>query len=80
MSTKRRIPAFVAIGAAIFSILYLANPTGGFVEFIPDNLPFFGNLDEAGVTTLLIWAINELRQRGNAPIPPRDVTPPFRNE
>lgn len=78
MTTKRRAPSFVAIIAAIFSVIYLANPTGGFIEFIPDNLPFFGNLDEAGVTTLLIWAINELRQGGQTTPPhPRDVTPPY---
>ncbi len=35
-------------------ILYLANPTGGVFELIPDNLPVVGNLDEAAVTGLLI--------------------------
>lgn len=47
--------------AAVFSGIYLINPTGGFVEFIPDYIPIIGNLDEATVTALLIWAISVLR-------------------
>lgn len=45
---------------AIFSILYLLNPTGGFFELLPDNLPVIGNLDEVGVTSILIWALKTL--------------------
>ncbi|MDF1752742.1 MAG: DUF1232 domain-containing protein [Verrucomicrobiales bacterium] len=33
---------------------YLINPTAGFIELIPDNLPFVGNLDEAGAAAILI--------------------------
>lgn len=75
MTTKKRAPTFVAIIAALFSVIYLLNPTGGFVEFIPDNIPFFGNIDEAGVTALLIWAFNELRHHRTAQTVMRDVTP-----
>jgi len=50
-----------AIVATVFSALYLINPTGGFVEFLPDNLPLVGNLDEATITALLIWAISVIR-------------------
>ena len=32
----------------------MLNPTAGLIEFIPDNLPIVGNLDE-GVAVLLIW-------------------------
>jgi hypothetical protein len=32
----------------------LFNPTAGFIELLPDNLPFLGNLDEAGATALLL--------------------------
>jgi hypothetical protein len=42
--------AFVGVLAA----LYLINPTAGFFEFIPDNLPFIGNLDEATATMILL--------------------------
>jgi uncharacterized membrane protein YkvA (DUF1232 family) len=36
------------------SVAYLVNPGAGIVEFIPDNIPGVGNLDEAGATALLI--------------------------
>lgn len=44
-----------AIG--LLSAVYLVNPTAGVFEFIPDNLPFVGNLDEATATTLLLAAL-----------------------
>jgi hypothetical protein len=77
MTVKRPAPVPVILLAAVFSVIYLANPTGGFIEFIPDNMPIIGNLDEAGATMLLMWAVNEFRKRniGNSP-DPRDVTPP----
>ena len=37
-----------------FSVVYLANPTAGFFELIPDNLPLVGNIDEAAATALLL--------------------------
>lgn len=36
------------------SILYIVNPTAGIIEFIPDNIPMIGNLDEGVATTLII--------------------------
>ena len=44
---------FVLIFGLIASI-YLLNPGFGFIEIIPDNWPFIGNLDEAGATVLLL--------------------------
>ena len=41
-----------AIGFLAF--IYLLNPTAGFFEFIPDNVPFLGNLDEATASFLLL--------------------------
>jgi len=38
----------------LLSAVYLANPTAGFVEFIPDNIPGLGNLDEGAASLLLI--------------------------
>ena len=77
MTVKRPAPIPVILLAAVFSVIYLANPTLGVFEFIPDGLPIIGNLDEAGATMLLMWAVNEFRKRniGNSP-DPRDVTPP----
>jgi len=40
--------------AAMLSLVYLLNPTFGVFEFIPDNLPFIGNLDEATATAILL--------------------------
>jgi len=39
---------------ALFGLIYILNPTAGLIEFIPDNLPVIGNIDE-GVATMLIW-------------------------
>ena len=40
--------------SGILSALYLLNFTFGVVEIIPDNVPIFGNLDEAAATALLL--------------------------
>ncbi|MFZ9858584.1 MAG: hypothetical protein ACO3F2_09690 [Roseiflexaceae bacterium] len=77
MATKKPIPLPMLIIMILFSLVYLVNPTAGVLEFIPDNIPFLGNLDEAGATTMLIWAISELRNRRvTSTVPPKDVTPP----
>lgn len=39
---------------ALFCGFYLLNPTWGFIEVIPDNVPFLGNLDEATAAAVLI--------------------------
>lgn len=75
MKPPSRVPPVVLVLSALFSVVYLINPTAGVFEFIPDNIPLIGNLDEAGATALLIWAINEWRLQGtNRAVPPRDVT------
>ena len=33
------------IGAALFAVFYLINPTAGFIELIPDNIPLIGRAD-----------------------------------
>lgn len=38
----------------VLSAVYLVNPGAGLIEFIPDNFPLIGNLDEAGATLLLL--------------------------
>ncbi len=80
MATKKPIPLPMLIVMILFSLVYLVNPTAGIIEFIPDNMPFFGNLDEAGATGMLIWAISELRASRGGTTPaqnPKDVTPPY---
>lgn len=48
------ITSIIVGGVGAFSAIYLLNPTGGFIELIPDNVPFIGNLDEAGAAAILI--------------------------
>ncbi|HRF81325.1 MAG TPA: DUF1232 domain-containing protein [Flavobacteriales bacterium] len=47
---------FVAL-AGVLSFIYLVNPTFGVFEFLPDNLPLIGNLDEATATMVLLGAL-----------------------
>lgn len=47
---------FVAV-AGVFAVLYLINPTLGLFEFLPDNIPLFGNLDESTATLILLSAL-----------------------
>jgi hypothetical protein len=47
-------PVWLVYLAAVFGLIYVLNPTMGILEFIPDNLPLIGNLDE-GVAFLLVW-------------------------
>ncbi len=42
----------------IISLIYIINPTAGFIELIPDNLPIIGNLDEVAATTLLLSCLS----------------------
>jgi hypothetical protein len=48
---------FVVLCLGIISLLYLLNIGAGIIELIPDNIPFVGNLDEAGATTLLLMCL-----------------------
>jgi len=50
----------VNIVIAIICAIYLINPTLGVIEFIPDNLPIIGNLDEATATAGLLYALSGL--------------------
>lgn len=50
----------MSILLAIVCVLYIVNPTMGVLEFIPDNLPIIGNIDEATATTGLLLALSNL--------------------
>ncbi len=50
---KKTVVAIIGI----LSFIYLINPGFGVFEFIPDNLPLIGNLDEATATFLLLSAL-----------------------
>lgn len=49
--------SIVVIILGIISTLYLLNIGIGIFEFLPDNLPFIGNLDEAGAVALLLMCL-----------------------
>ena len=44
----------VVVILGILSFLYIINPGAGVFEFIPDNIPFIGNLDEATAVMILL--------------------------
>jgi len=41
----------------IIAFMYFLNIGMGFIELIPDNIPFVGNLDEAGAVALLLMCL-----------------------
>jgi hypothetical protein len=50
MKINKKVKGFLLLG---IGIIYLLNFGFGFVEFLPDNLPWIGNIDEgiAGALT-----------------------------
>lgn len=73
MSGSRNKQVIKAIIAIIIGGIYLLNPTAGFIEFLPDALPIVGNIDEAGATMLLLYGINELRNKSSNIIIAEDI-------
>jgi hypothetical protein len=53
--SARGWPTWITYAMAIIGVIYILNPTLGVIEFLPDNLPIIGNLDE-GVAFMLLWA------------------------
>jgi hypothetical protein len=51
---------FVVV-TGLIGLVYLLNPTAGFLELIPDNIPIIGNLDEAAATLLVVNTVRYLR-------------------
>ena len=58
---RRLLQEMTVIALSVIALIYLANPTAGVIELIPDNIPFVGNLDEAGAVLILM---NTLRYYG----------------
>jgi uncharacterized membrane protein YkvA (DUF1232 family) len=57
------------------AMLYLLNPTLGVFEFIPDNIPFVGNLDEATAIMVLLIGVHALFRLGRIR-PVQEAAPP----
>ncbi|MFK7821340.1 MAG: DUF1232 domain-containing protein [Planctomycetaceae bacterium] len=49
--------SLLAAALTLLSIIYLINPGAGVFEFLPDNIPFVGNLDEATATAVLLSSL-----------------------
>lgn len=62
MATKKSgcISICLAGAGALLSAAYLSNLGAGVIEFIPDNIPGIGNIDEVLATALLIYCLNTL--------------------
>ncbi len=67
---------------ALISGVYIANPLAGIFELIPDNIPLFGNLDEATAAFLLFWSagnmirwwrVRQARQRAQKEVKEEEV-------
>ena len=54
------LPRWSVFALAALGLLYILNPTFGLIEFIPDNLPIIGNLDEGVAFMLVMYGVMEL--------------------
>lgn len=79
----RILREMLVLALAALMILYLVNPTAGFIELLPDNLPLIGNLDEATATLILLriaayyginlsWLTDRKPPRSRRELPPGD--------
>ncbi|MCP4105235.1 MAG: DUF1232 domain-containing protein [Desulfobacteraceae bacterium] len=57
--SDRGIPGFVVYFFAFIGLVYILNPGSGFIEFLPDNLPVVGNIDEGGAYAALWYGLIE---------------------
>ena len=54
---KKKGKSFFVLLGGLLGLLYILNPGAGWIEMVNDNIPFFGNLDEAAASALLISAL-----------------------
>jgi len=45
---------------SLLGLVYILNPTAGIFEFIPDNIPLIGNIDEAVAFYLIMAGMVEI--------------------
>lgn len=60
--TSYGLPRWSVFVLAALGVLYILSPTLGIIEFIPDNLPIIGNLDEGVAFTLIMYGVLELME------------------
>lgn len=54
----RMLVAGTMTGIGLIGFLYLTFPTLGIIELIPDAMPFFGNIDEAAATAMILMTLS----------------------
>lgn len=57
--SKRGFPRWLVFALSLLGLIYILNPTFGLIEFIPDNLPIIGNLDEGAAFLLVFYGLLE---------------------
>jgi uncharacterized membrane protein YkvA (DUF1232 family) len=65
------IGILVSLIGLLLSGIYLANPGFGVVDFIPDNIPGIGNIDEFIASAIFLSCLGRL---GINILPPRTPT------
>ena len=58
-------PKWMVYLFSLLGFIYLLNPTAGILEFIPDNLPWVGNVDEGAAALALWYGFLEIRKTRN---------------
>ncbi|MDG2207033.1 MAG: DUF1232 domain-containing protein [Pirellulales bacterium] len=59
-SSRSKVGTILAVIIALLCFIYMANPTAGIVEILPDNLPVIGNVDEGLIMILLLGCLKYL--------------------
>ncbi len=54
---RTKFKTIITLLGGLLGLLYILNPSAGFIEFIPDNIPFIGNLDEATAMMLVLGCL-----------------------
>jgi len=62
--SKKGWPVWLVYLFAFLGVLYMLNPTAGVFEFIPDNIPFIGNIDEGLAFMLILAGLVEMFEGG----------------
>ena len=66
--SHKGVPRWLVMIFSFVGFIYILNPTIGILEFIPDNIPFIGNLDEGGAFLLVWYGLLEIvERRSNRP-------------
>lgn len=56
-ASRTPLNALMVVILGALMVLYLLNPLAG-IDFLPDNLPIIGNLDEATATAVLLGCLS----------------------